>query len=132
MNPSNTNFRPLMIVGGVPLPAPSNYNSNTADFVDAARNVEGITIGTVVRADVAKVEMRWQYIEAQAWANMLGLFKQTASGRFFNTCTYYDQTTNDWDTRVLYVSDRNASMFLRDRRGRVRGYTQARIALIQV
>ena len=128
---AHMNFRPLMTVGGVPLPAPSDYKTNTADFFDGARNLLGKTIGTIIRSDVAKVEMRWSYIDAQEWADMLKLFKKNAGGRFYNTCTYYEQTLNDWDTRVLYVSDRNAGIFMRDKQGQIRGYQNARIALIE-
>ena len=50
----------LVTVAGVALPEPSAYSGNTATIVDSARNLEGRVIGSVVRDDVAKVELSWR------------------------------------------------------------------------
>jgi len=125
-------MRALVSVNGHDLPAPSTYNATTSTIVDSARNVEGIMVGAVVREDVGKVEMDWNYIDAQEWADMLALFSSKRGGSFTNEVTFYCQDTNAWETREMYISDRTAGVFLRREDGSIKGYTGARLALIQV
>ena len=125
-------MRPLITVAGHDIPAPSEYNATTSTFVNSARNTEGVMIGSVIRDDVAKVEMTWRYITAEDWADTLRLFSIARGGAFINSVTFYCQDTNDWETRNMYVSDRTAGIFLRREDGSIRGYIGARIALIEV
>lgn len=99
----------LVTVGGVALPTPSTYIGNTATIVDSARNVEGYVIGTVIRNDVAKVSMTWNAIKAQDWAEILKLFEPAYGGAFYNSVTFFNQTTASFATRTMYVSDRTTS-----------------------
>lgn len=126
-------FRALITVGGVPLPEPSEYGGNTSTVVDSARNVGGYFIGSVVRDDVAKVEASWRFLTVEQWADINKLFKRSVGGKFINTVTFFDQTTGDYATRQLYVSDRSASMFRRDPiDGRVMGWVGPRLALVEI
>ena len=99
----------LVTIGGIALPMPSTYVGNTATIVDSARNVDGYVIGTVIRNDVAKVSMTWNYISASAWAQMLQLFDPAYGGSFYRDVTFFNQTTNSMTTRKMYVSDRTSS-----------------------
>lgn len=125
-------MRPLVTVAGRAIPEPSTYSGTTATVVDSGRNAEGRMIGSVIRDDVGKVEMTWKFISATDWASILALFSQKRGGAFVNSVTFYCQDTNNWETRQMYVSDRTASVFLRNPDGSIRGYTGARIALIEV
>lgn len=125
-------MRPLVTVAGRTIPEPSTYSGTTATVVDSGRNAEGRMIGSVIRDDVGKVEMTWKFISATDWASILALFSQKRGGAFVNSVTFYCQDTNNWETRQMYVSDRTASVFLRNPDGSIRGYTGARIALIEV
>lgn len=80
-------FRALVTVGSYPFPEPSAYSGNTATLVDSARNLEGVVIGSVIRDDVAKVEMSWRYLTVEQWAAINKCFKQSAGGKFYNTVT---------------------------------------------
>ena len=64
----------LVTVAGHALPEPSSYSGSTSTLVDAGRNVEGRFIGSVVRSDVGKVELKWNYLTVQEWANINQLF----------------------------------------------------------
>ncbi len=123
----------LVTVAGVALPEPSTYSANTATLVDSARNVEGRMIGSVIRDDVAKVELTWRYLTVQQWANVNKLFKQSAGGKFINSVTFFDQSAGAYITREMYINDRKAGMWRRDpHSGEVLGWTECSLALIEV
>ena len=97
--------------------------------MDSARNVKGYVVGSVVRNDVAKVELSWRYLTAQQWASILSLFKRN----FYNEVEFYDQTVAGWVTRTMYVSDRKAGMWRREpETGEVMGYTECSLSLVEV
>ena len=119
----------LVTVAGHELPEPSEYSGNTSTIVDSARNVSGYVIGSVVRHDVAKVELKWRYLTAQQWAGILSLF----TNNFYNSVTFYNQATADYTTRQMYVSDRKAGMWRRDPlSGNVLGWTECSLSLVEV
>lgn len=119
----------LVTVAGTPLPEPSEYSSSTSTLVDSARNVEGKVVGSVVRSDVAKIEIKWRYLTAQQWASVLSLF----TNNFYNSVKFFNQTTADYTTRDMYVGDRNAGMWRRNpETGEVMGFTDCSLNLIEV
>lgn len=122
-------MKALVTIAGTALPEPSTYSGTTSTIVDSARNVKGYVIGSVVRSDVAKVELSWRYLTAQQWADILTLFKKN----FYNEVEFYDQTIAGWTTRTMYVGDRQAGMFRREpETGNVMGYTECSLALVEV
>ena len=126
-------FKALVTVGGFAFPEPSTYNGNTATIVDSARNVQGVVTGSVIRDDVGKVEMKWNYLTVKQWADILKCFSISRGGKFYNDVTFFCQDIGDWTTRKMYVSDRTASMFRRDPiTGDVLGYTDCSLSLIEV
>lgn len=119
----------LVTVAGIPLPEPSEYSGNTSTIVDSGRNVSGYVIGAVVRHDVAKVELKWRYLTAQQWADVLSLF----TTNFYNSVTFYNQATASYTTRQMYVSDRKAGMWRRHpSTGEVMGWTDCSLSLVEV
>ena len=126
-------FKALVRVAGLDLPEPSTYSGNTSTLVDSGRNVQGELIASVVREDVAKVEITWNYLTAQQWAAINKKFSGKYGGSFFNDVTFYDQTSGDWVTRRMYVSDRSAGMWRRDpTNGNILGWTGCKLSLIEV
>ena len=119
----------LVTIGGFDFPEPSTYNATTSTIVDSARNVQGRVVGAVVRHDVAKIEMSWKYLTAYQWSQILSLFTNS----FYNDVTFLNQVTNEYTTRTMYVSDRNAGMWRRNpQSGAVMGYTGASLSLVEV
>ena len=119
----------LVSIGNFDFPEPSTYSATTSTIVDSARNVQGRVVGSVVRNDVAKIEMSWKYLTAYQWAQILSLFTSS----FYNEVTFLNQATNAYTTRTMYVSDRNAAMWRRDpSTGAVMGYTGCSLSLIEV
>lgn len=119
----------LVTVAGTPLPEPSEYISSTSTLVDSARNVDGRVVGSVVRSDVAKIELKWRYLTAQQWTSILRLF----TNNFYNSVTFFNQTTADYTTRNMYVGDRSAGMWRRNpTTGEVMGFTDCSLNLIEV
>jgi hypothetical protein len=119
----------LVTVAGVALPEPSEYSANTSTLVDSGRNVQGVVIGSVIRNDVAKVELKWRYLTAQQWANILSLFTNS----FYNSVTFFNQATASYTTRQMYVGDRKAGMWRRHpETGEVMGFTDCSLSLVEV
>lgn len=119
----------LVKIGSFVFPEPSTYDATTSTIVNSARNVEGRVVGSVIREDVAKVEMTWRYLTAQQWATILSLFASS----FYNEVTFLNQVTNIPTTRTMYVSDRTAGMWRRDpNTGDVMGYTNCALSLVEV
>ena len=119
----------LVSIGSFDFPEPSTYNATTSTIVDSARNVSGYVVGAVVRHDVAKIELTWKYLTAQQWATILSLFTNS----FYNDVQFLNQTTNRYETRLFYVSDRTAGMWRRDSQtGAVMGYTNCSLSLVEV
>lgn len=119
----------LVTIGGYELPEPSTYNAVTSTIVDSARSVSGYVVGSVVRSDVAKIELSWKYLTAEQWATVLSMFTYS----FYNDVRFLNQATNSYEIRRMYVSDRNASMWRRDPvTGEVMGYTGCSLSLVEV
>lgn len=119
----------LVTIAGYELPEPSTYSANTATLVDSARNVQGVVIGSVIRNDVAKVELSWRYLTVEQWARVLSLFNQS----FYNNVTFFNQSTGAYTTRQMYVGDRSAGMWRRHpSTGEVMGWTDCKLSLVEV
>lgn len=118
----------LVSINGQDLPEPSTYSAITATIVDSGRNTEGVVIGSVVRHDVAKIELSWRYLTAKQWASVLSLFTNS----FYNSVRFYNQVTADYDTRTFYVSDRSAGMWRRDpETGEIMGWADCSLSLVE-
>ena len=119
----------LITIGGYELPEPSTYNAITSTIVDSARNVAGYVVGRVIRSDVAKIELTWKYLTAEQWASVLSMFTMN----FYNDVRFLNQSTNTYDIRTMYVSDRNAGMWRRHpETGEVMGWTNCSLSLVEV
>lgn len=119
----------LVSVGGYGFPEPSTYSAITSTIVDSARNVNGYVVGSVVRPDVAKIELSWKYLTAEQWANILSMFTSS----FYNSVRFYNQATASYDVRDMYVSDRQAGMWRRNPiSGEIMGWTNCSLSLVEV
>lgn len=119
----------LVTIAGYELPEPSTYSASTSTLVDSARNVQGYVIGSVIRNDVAKVELSWRYLTAEQWARILSLFTRG----FYNSVTFFNQATATYETRQMYVGDRSAGMWRRHPITKeVMGWTDCKLALVEV
>lgn len=90
-------------------------------------------VGSVIRDDVAKVELKWRYLTTAQWAEINRLFKNADGGSFINRVRFYDQSAGAYITRNMYVGDRKAGMWRRDpETGAVMGWTDCSLSLIEV
>jgi hypothetical protein len=118
----------LISVGGYGFPEPSSYSAITSTIVDSARAANGYVVGSVIRYDVAKIELSWKYLTVRQWADILSCF----SSSFFNDVRFFNQVTGNYDVRTMYVSDRDASMFRRDpQTGEVLGWLNPKLSLVE-
>ena len=126
-------FRALVSVDGYDFPEPSTYTGNTSTLVDSSRNVQGRMVGSVIRDDVAKIEISWRYLTVEQWANIQKCFRQSSGGKFINNVTFFDQSVGGWVTKEMYVNDRKANMFRRDpKTGDILGWVDPSLSLIEV
>ena len=121
---------PMVRIGSFSVPEPSTYEATTATIVDSARNAKGEVIGQVIKNNVAKIEMTWYFIRAEDWAELQAQFDSERGGSFYNYVTFFNPDYNEWETRLMYVSDRKAPVYLRRADGSVRGYQGASFSLI--
>lgn len=129
-------FKSLVSVNGHPLPepAPGGYQVNVATIVDSARNLQGYMVGGVIRDDVIKISLSWNFLYPQQWAYVLSLFNSAQGGGFENYVEFYNPSIAAWETRQMYVSDRTDNgMILRDKEtGEPLGWEDPKLSLIQV
>ena len=126
-------FRALVSVGDYDFPEPSSYSGNTSTLVDSSRNVQGKMVGSVIRDDVAKIEISWRYLTVEQWARIQKCFRQSAGGKFINNVTFFDQSVGGWVTKEMYVNDRKSGLWRRHpTTGDVLGWTDCSLALIEV
>lgn len=119
----------LISIGGFALPEPSSYSAVTSTIVDSARNVSGYVVGSVIRNDVAKIEISWKYLTVQEWSRILSLF----SNSFTNNVYFFNQVKGTYDLREMYVSDRGASAWRRDpNTGELLGWVNPSLSLVEV
>ncbi len=119
----------LVTIGGYGLPEPSGYKATTATIVDSARNVEGRIVSSVVRHDVAKIELSWRYLTVQQWARILSIF----TNNFSVSVRFLNQATGLYDVRTMYVSDREAEGWRRHpETGALMGWTGCSLSLVEV
>lgn len=126
-------FRALVSIGDYDFPEPSEYQTNTATIVDSGRNTSGYVVGAVIRNDVSKVTITWNYLTAEKWAEILSCFSPSRGGAFYNDVTFYSQDTASWITRKMYVSDRSTQMWRRDPdNGDILGWVKPSLSLVEV
>ncbi len=126
-------FRALVKVGDYDFPEPSAYSGNTSTLVDSARNVQGKMVGSVIRDDVAKIEISWRYLTVEQWARIQMCFRQSAGGKFINNVEFFDQSVGRWVRKEMYVNDRKAGMWRRSpETGDILGWTDCSLSLIEV
>ena len=126
-------IRPLVKVGDYNFPEPSTYSANTSTLVDSSRNVQGRMVGSVIRDDVAKIEISWRYLTVQDWARIQQCFRQSSGGKFINLVEYFDQSVGGWVTKEMYVNDRKSGMWRRNpTTGDIMGWTDCSLSLIEV
>lgn len=84
----------------VALPTPSGYDASSSTLVNSARNTQGQVIGDVIRSDVAKIELKWNYLTLAQYSALAQLFEPAYHGAFFNAVSFFDVIKGDWNGTV--------------------------------
>lgn len=116
-----------------PLPCPSSYNGTSTTLVDSARNTKGVVIGQIVRSDIAKVEMSWNFLTNAEYARIAQMFEEKYGGSFFFKAIFFNAVLNAFDMRDFYPNDRKfqtAKMVLKN--GVPQGYQNVGLNIIEV
>lgn len=113
----------LITVGGVDLPAPSDFNVGVQDISKADRNARGTMIMERI-ATKQKLELSWNYLSRVQLSQVL-----TAVQPVFVTVTYIDPVTNVSKTGTFYAGDRSLGML--DFKNSVPRYKDVKFNLIE-
>lgn len=117
----------LVTVGGVALPTPSSYTALNVDIVDSGRNAQGVIVSNVIRHDVAKIEITWNFLTISEWAGVCSLFKTN----FINSVRFLNQSSGAYETRNFYVGDRQPEGLMAVG-GIVKGWKNCKLSLMEV
>lgn len=128
------------------LPCPSDYSGISTTIVDSARNAKGEVIGQPVKSDIAKVELKWNFLTVAQYASLAQLFEEKYNGNFFVPVSFFDIIKGDFDgdittapntttnkIRLFYCGDRKvqfAHIKLDPDTGAPIGYTGVSLNLI--
>ena len=125
-------MKALVTIAGHDIPDCSTYNGIVSTVVDSGRNTEAVMIGAVIRENVGKVEMMWNFLTVEQWAEICSLFDGTRGGSFINSVEFFCPDMGGWITRDMYCSDRKAGVFMRNPDGSIKGLKNCTVNLIEV
>lgn len=122
----------LLIIGNYRPPCPSTYNATTATIVDSGRNVKGVVVGSVIREGVVSIDATFNYITTAEWSKILKCFNSKLGGSFYRKVTFFNQETNQIDTRTFYVGDRTSNgLHILDKKGNPVAWLGAKLSLVE-
>lgn len=81
----------------VALPCPSSYSASASTLVNSGRNADGQVIADVIRSDIAKIEMKWNFLTTAQYAQLAQLFEEKYGGSFINAVSFFDVIKGDYD-----------------------------------
>jgi len=106
----------------VDLPCASEYTGIATTVVDSGRNPDGVVIADVIASDIAKVEMKWNFLTLEQYSLIAQLFEPKYHGEFMNAVRFFDVVKGDFDgdnssapdktnnpCRIMYCGDRKVS-----------------------
>lgn len=129
----------------VDLPCASEYTGIATTIVDSGRNIQAEVIGDVIASDIAKVELKWNFLTLEQYRDMAQLFEPKYHGAFFNAVRFFDVIKGDFDgdntqapntttnrCRLMYCGDRKVSFakMKLDPNGKPVGYQGVSLNLI--
>lgn len=133
----------------VDLPCCSEYSGTATTVVDSGRNAEAVVIADVIASDIAKVEMKWNFLTVEQYSEIAQLFEPKYNNddpqAFFRAVRFFDVVKGDFDgdnstapntttnrCRIMYCGDRKVSFahIKLDSDGKPIGYTDVSLNLI--
>lgn len=133
----------------VSLPCPSDYSGGASTLVDSGRNTQGQVVGSVIASDVAKIELKWNFLTVAEYSKIAKLFEPAYYGGdtsvFMRACSFFDVIKGSWngsvDTapdiynnhcKVFYPGDRKVSFakMVLNENGTPKGYSGVSLNLI--
>ena len=102
-------------INGLKMPTPS-YSSakqTASTLVNSGRSaLNGKMYGQRVGdRDLVKLELKWAYLTATQWSEILSKIATSDDNGFYVWLKYFDMTANAWKLRQFYPSDRTATPF---------------------
>ena len=128
----------------VELPTPSDYSGISTTLVDSGRNSQGQVIGDVINSDIAKIELKWNYLTVAQYSAIAKLFERKYGGSFFVPVSFFDVVNGGFEgslssrpsatnkCRIFYCGDRKVAFaqIKLDSNGFPIGYTDVQLNLV--
>lgn len=132
----------------VELPTPTDYSGISTTLVDSGRNSDGVVIADVIKSDIAKVEMKWNFLTVAQYSAIAKLFEPKYNDDdmsvFFRPVSFFDVIKGNYEgditqapsptnrIRLFYPSDRKVQFakIKLDNNGKPIGYTNVSLNLI--
>lgn len=115
----------------IPMGSADSTKQVTSTIVNAGRNATGEVIGEQIGRTQSKIDgFKIPFLYAHEWAKILQIFKQKISRKI----RYFDQEANSFIERVMYVSDRTATIhaFKQDGSGKVEIWKDCEVHFIDM
>ena len=96
----------------MPTPSYSSAKQTASTLVNSGRSALNgqLYAQRVSERDLAKIEIKWEYLTAIQWSGILTKIDGGNEG-FYVWIKYFDMKANDWVCREFYPSDRTATPF---------------------
>lgn len=133
----------------VDLPTPSEYVGSSSTIVDSGRNSQGQVVGDVIKSDVAKIELTWNFLTVAQYSAIAKLFEPKYNNNdntvFFRPVSFFDVISGTFEgditqapntttnkIRLFYVGDRKVEFahIKLDNNGAPIGYVNVALHLV--
>lgn len=95
----------------VELPTPSDYSGISTTLVDSGRNNDGQVIAQVLRSDIAKIELKWNFLTTEQYSAIAKLFEQNLGGSFIVPVSFFNVITGLFEGDVSIAPNSSVRLF---------------------
>ncbi len=122
----------LLIINGVEIKDPSIYNAGTYTKVEMTENAAGYKIGSIIRENVAEINVSWDKLTVKEWSDINKMFLSEYNGSVIVEVTFLNQVTGEYTTRNMITDKRAAGLASKDDKDNVVGWYDCQLKLIEV
>ena len=100
-------YNNILIVGGVPLPDPSDMTISDYDISESERNANGKMVSQIIREDVHKIECKWKVLRPEAYM----VIRKAIKKKFGLRVRFFIPEQNKEGELEMYAGDRKTPIY---------------------
>lgn len=100
-------YNNILIVGGVPLPDPSEMTISDYDISESERNANGKMVSQIIREDVHKIECKWAMLRTDDYMAIRRAIKK----KFGLSVKFFIPVQNEEGELEMYAGDRKTPIY---------------------